>query len=250
MKYFFNTLSIFLIFNTSIFANKELILKAEKSYNNKQYADAARCYETIIQNGYSSYKLYFNLGNAYFKQNKIGKAIFCYEMANKLEPNNEEINHNLNIAQEKTIDKIESKENFIYQLFKNHVVNLMSTKVWMWLNVLFLLASCITFICFKIFQKLKLQKFFLFTSFSCFFLFLITLGLGYIASVNKTKIKFAIITVSETKVYEEPTNTAASKYNLHDGTKVRLLNSNMHWTNIKLENGNEGWVKTADIDSF
>jgi uncharacterized protein YgiM (DUF1202 family) len=37
---------------------------------------------------------------------------------------------------------------------------------------------------------------------------------------------------------------------LHEGTKVSVLESNPDWTNIKLENGNEGWVKTTDVGLF
>ena len=40
------------------------------------------------------------------------------------------------------------------------------------------------------------------------------------------------------------------KFNLHEGTKTSILETNENWTNIKLENGNEGWIKTTEIGLF
>ena len=74
--------------------------------------------------------------------------------------------------------------------------------------------------------------------------------LGFSALHSKQQISFAIITTRETKIHEEPSTTSNSKFSLHDGTKVSVIETNENWTNIKLENGNEGWVKTADIGLF
>ena len=45
----------------------------------------------------------------------------------------------------------------------------------------------------------------------------------------------------------EPTSTASSKFNLHEGTKIRVVENNGDWVLIKLDNGNEGWVKLPDV---
>jgi len=84
----------------------------------------------------------------------------------------------------------------------------------------------------------------------CFILFISSMVLGFSALRNKQQISFAIITTRETKIFEEPNASSNSKFSLHDGTKVAVLDSNDDWTNIKLENGNEGWVKTADVGLF
>lgn len=71
----------------------------------------------LVKEGLVSYKLFYNLGNAYYKNNQIGKAIYNYELAHKLMPNNEDIKTNLQIANEKTIDKIESKRKFLFRCY-------------------------------------------------------------------------------------------------------------------------------------
>ena len=60
---------------------------AEKAYSEKKYQKAIDAYETILKSHLKSYQLYYNLGNAYYKNNQLGKAIYNYELANKLEPN-------------------------------------------------------------------------------------------------------------------------------------------------------------------
>src|SRR5436190_4253923 len=88
----------------------DLLRKAEKAYDSKNYAEAVRDYEKLITEGFRSYQLYFNLGNSYYRNNELGKAIYYYELARKMEPNDEDVRINLGIASSKTTDKIDSKE--------------------------------------------------------------------------------------------------------------------------------------------
>ncbi len=74
--------------------------------------------------------------------------------------------------------------------------------------------------------------------------------LGFTALNDKQVIKFAIIINRESRIHEEPNTTSKSKFTLHEGTKVNVLETNTDWTNIKLENGNEGWIKTSDLGLF
>ena len=104
---------LFLVGSLHAFSSVDLTQQAETFYKNKNYKGAIESYEMIVKQGVTSYKLFYNLGNAYYKNNEIGKAIYNYELANKLKPNNDDIKTNLRIANQKTIDKIESKENTI-----------------------------------------------------------------------------------------------------------------------------------------
>jgi SH3-like domain-containing protein len=84
---------------------------------------------------------------------------------------------------------------------------------------------------------------------SCILLiaFFATYFLGYSALNAKVENKFAIITVKEVKIMNEPTPTAKSKFSLHEGTKIRVVENNGTWLLIKLDNGNEGWLKVGDV---
>ena len=232
------------------FAKGSLESNAEKAYADKKYKEAISAYEEILKTGLSSYKLYYNLGNAYYKNNELGKAIYNFELANKLQSNNEDVKNNLRIANEKRIDDIESKENFFISAIKSGLVNSLSTNGWAWLSIISLTAGFILFLIFFISGSIQFKRFGFFLSMTCLLIFTGSMIFGYTVLNEKQKTKFAIILAKETQIFEEPNINGHSKFNLHEGTKVKVLESNGDWTNIKLENGNEGWLKTKDVGLF
>ena len=239
-------IGLFLISERS-FSNNDLTLKAEKCYAEKNYKEAINAYEAILKEGFVSYKLYFNLGNAYYKNKELGKAIYNYELANKLQPNNDDVITNLKIANEKTIDKIESKENFFMSALKSGLINGLSTSGWAWLSILSLTVSFGLLFIFFLSKNLILKRIGFFAGIIAIILFTGSMTLGFSALNDKQHTKFAIITAREVRTHEDPTSTAASKFNLHEGTRVRVIETDGNWTNIKVENGNEAWVKTEEL---
>ena len=71
--------------------------QANEAYLNSDYAGAVRLYESILDEGLFSMKLYYNLANAYFKTGEIGKSILFYKRALILSPSNDDIRHNLSL---------------------------------------------------------------------------------------------------------------------------------------------------------
>jgi tetratricopeptide (TPR) repeat protein len=243
-------LILFLFTSIFSFANNDIQAKAEKLYANKNYKEAIIAYESILKEGFVSYKLYYNLGNAHYKNNELGKAIYNYELANKLQPNNKDVKTNLRIANEKTIDKIESRENFFIGAIKSELVNSLSTNGWAWLSIISLGGSLLLAFIFFTSNKLILKRIGFFVSSSLFVVFIFSMVLGFTAIKNKQATNFGIIVNREIKIYDEPTVSSKVKFNLHEGTKTSILETNVNWTNIKLENGNEGWIKTTEIGLF
>ncbi len=225
----------------------DFLQKAERAYDSKKYKEAIENYESLIKDGFQSHELYYNLGNAYYRDNQIGKAIYNYELARKLEPNDEDVRINLSKASAKTIDKIDAKENFFISAVKSNILSSFSTKTWAWFSIYSIILFCV---CIYLFvsannRPLKRTAFLLALCFT--FAFFITYFLGYSALNAKSNNKFAIILNREAKIYNEPTLTASSKFVLHEGTKIRLVENNGDWALIKLDNGNEGWIKKLEI---
>ena len=77
--------------------------------------------------------------------------------------------------------------------------------------------------------------------------FVVTYSLGYSSLQAKIENKFAIVTAKEVKIMNEPTVSAIAKFSLHEGTKIRVVENNGEWILIKLDNGNEGWVKLSNV---
>jgi tetratricopeptide (TPR) repeat protein len=231
---------------TNSFSN-DLLQKAEKAYDNKNYKEAISCYQKLINEGNRSYELYFNLGNSYYRNKELGYAIYYYELARKLNPNDQDVQINLGIAAAKTIDKIDAKENFFINAMKSNVVNVVSTDSWAWLSVTLAFITCILFFMFVQSQIMILKRVsFLFSIVGAIAL-VVVYFFGTSALNSKKENKFAIVLLKEVKITNEPNAGATMKFALHEGTKVRIVEANSDWVLIKLDNGNEGWVKQSEV---
>ncbi len=238
---------IFLVvFTTKNYSNTAL-QDAEKAYDSKNYKEAIVNYEQLVKDGFKSYQLYYNLGNAYFRNNQLGKAIYYYELARKINPNDEDVRINLGIASAKTVDKIDAKENFFISAVKSNVLSSFTTQSWAWFSILTLGVACVLFFVFVSSKSIGVKRFTFTLSCLLLITFAITYALGYSALKSKSENKFAIITSKEIKIMNEPTVSASSKFSLHEGTKIRVVENNGDWLLIKLDNGNEGWVKVLDV---
>jgi tetratricopeptide (TPR) repeat protein len=87
------------------FGNKQLMVDAY--YAKGQYKEAAAGYQQMVNDGYKSAVIYYNLGNAYYKLGDIPSALLYYEKAHKLSPGDDDINFNIRYVNSKTTDKVE-----------------------------------------------------------------------------------------------------------------------------------------------
>lgn len=239
-------LLIFLFyFSCNSFCND--LKDAEKAYDSKNFKISIQHYQKLINEGYKSYQLYFNLGNSYYRNNELGKAIYYYELASKSNPADDDIKINLAIAASKTIDKVNSKENFFITAIKTNILLSFSTFTWSIFTISFISLASILFFIFINSNNILIKRISFIGTCFCFILFTLSYFLGYTSLKSKSENKFAIITSKEIKILNEPTISGISKFNLHEGTKIRIVENKGEWILIKLDNGNEGWIKTTDV---
>ncbi len=250
----FNTIQfvllILLYFNVSVLFANPLADSAVISYSKQQYKQAIIFYEKILAEGTNSSNLYYNLGNAYFKDNQLGKAIYYYEQAKKLSPNDDDIKNNLQLANSKIIDKIESKENFFASAIKSGIYTLFSTNGWARLNILSLFLAFSFFLLFIISKKMFFKRSGFWLGIICAVSFFVSFSVGYAALHNLNKKTQAIVTSQVVQVLSAPTSRGKSKFSLHEGTKLTVLSTTDDWTSIQLANGNEGWIRTQELGLF
>ncbi len=238
---------VFFIGLVNLSKANDLLKKAEQAYDSKNYKEAINCYQKLISEGNKSYELYFNLGNAYYRDKELGQAIYYYECARKLNPNDKDSQINLGIASAKTIDKIDAKENFFINAVKSNVVNVLTTDSWAWLSIILAFLTALLFFFFIHSNVVLIKRLcFVFSIVSVISL-LVVYVFGNSALNSKKENKFAIILRKEVKVENEPNANGVMKFALHEGTKVRIVEANSDWALIKIDNGNEGWVKLSEI---
>jgi tetratricopeptide (TPR) repeat protein len=238
------------LFQHSMYSISDIQKQAEKAYSEKNYTKAIEFYNSLKNDEGTSYKLHYNLGNSYYKNNQIGLAIYHYELANKLMPNQPDITNNLIIANTKVIDEIQGKDNFFINVIKTGIVHLMQPSQWAIINIISLALTLLSVFIFMFTSQTTIKRI-------CFFatlLFSLTTVLTYIFGQNALKQsaenQFAIILKKETKVFKEPNENSISNFSLHEGTKVKVIESLENYVNIRLDNGNEGWIKEEHLGLF
>ena len=219
-----------------------LVIKGNKAYIAKNYDRAINDYEKILNEGFESPELYYNLGNSYYKKGILGKAILNYEKGLKLAPNNEDLKYNLKIANAHIVDKIETlPEFFLSRWWKNFAaifpLNIL-TVILVVTFIVFLIAIWI-FIFGKTGNSKKTGLFGGVFIFAVFLLFIFV----YITKVSEIKnSRYAIILSQEVTARTSPDETAKAVFVLHEGTKVRVEDKVGGWEQIKLSDGKKGWV--------
>jgi len=216
--------------------------KALKEYQDNNFPEALEIFERLIASGFSSYKLYYNAGNAAFKAGDIPSAILNYEKALLLKPLDEDVRYNLVIAGTYTIDRLEViPEIFFVRWFKIFSL-LLHINVWASISLLCFALSLIMLTVFLFSARYKLKKMSFTTAIILFFISLLSFTL---ALTNKS----LTLNNNEAIVFE-PVVTGTSSpgtggnelFVIHEGTKVEIQDKLGEWYEIKLSDGSVGWV--------
>lgn len=225
---------------------------AAQAYRNQDFKGSIALYEEIIAQGIAedklSAELYYNLGNAYFRDNRLGKAILSYERALLLDPGDGDIRHNLRFAQNRTIDRVDTAGNLFLTNWFRGVRNIFSSNQWAWTGVvLFILfLACVGVYLFL--RPLWARK-------SAFYagivLFLLMVGANVFAfSQKRERVKrdTAIVMVEAAAVNASPDTNSNQLFELHEGTKVKIRNNDGNWYEIQIADGSVGWVHQQNVE--
>ena len=218
-------------------------------YTDGKYQMAIDGYQDILNSGYESAELYYNLGNAYYKLNNIPESNFFYEKARSISPTDEDILVNLSYAQNLRIDKIEKLPITQTQNFKINILNLLSEKGWSVLLIILAWIACVSFVLYLSVNNSGNKRIF----FTQFIILMIGLIVVFTINYEKKKLnneKFAIIYDKEIEVWSEPNKISELKFILHEGTKVKQVDTIQDWVNIQLENGTLGWIQSSSIKTL
>jgi tetratricopeptide (TPR) repeat protein len=227
--------------------NQALVDSANNAYSKNNFDAAVNYYEKIINSGFESGEIYYNLGNSYFKLSKISLAILNYERAAKLLPNDEDIKFNLKLANQKIIDKIERLPKLMIHEWKDNFLNSLSEKEWSILSIILLTIALGLLAIYLSGKKLLLKQ----VSFGFALLFfVVALTVFFIAKKqynNSVNNKEAIIISGSTDVTSSPSENGTKAFVLHEGTKVTVTESSNDWVEIRLPNGNVGWIRSSEL---
>ncbi|MFH0867632.1 MAG: tetratricopeptide repeat protein [Bacteroidota bacterium] len=225
--------------------NSVLFEKGNLAFTSKYYQQAIECYEKIISNGFESSELYYNLGSAYFRQEDYPSSILYFEKAKKLDPGDEDIIHNLKMANTKILDKIEKIPDFFLIHWWKTLINIFSFNTWAITGIAFMMFA-LSFFGFYLFSTILRRRKLAFWTSLIIFLFMILSFLSAQSQYSSaTSAKNAIIFTPSVTVKSSPDINSTDLFVIHEGTKVRVTDNIGDWSEIKIANGSVGWVNTS-----
>lgn len=220
---------------------------ANKAYQEADYKRAETLYRAILEQGLHSAKLYYNLANTLFKQEKLGEAILYYNKALRLSPADEDVRHNLEYAENSTKDSIEQIPEFFLFAWIRAVRNLMSCDGWTIFSLVILVIGLAAALFYLLAQRISTRKAGFYVMVLAALLFLVaTLFANYErkAIVNHNE---AIVMSSAVSVKSSPDRAATELFVLHEGTKLSIGERMDGWVEVRIADGRKGWIESSRI---
>lgn len=241
---------LFLALALPLFAseNCKTLYTGAASYKAGDFTSAAEAWQNCVDNGFRSGDLFYNLGNAYFREGRLGFSILNYEKALWMDPANEDYLYNLKFARSLTKDKAETDEEenpILGFLFKAHHCFSLTVQLYIVLGIVWLIFV------FSALRVLlagsKVKMFFAFGAIPLVVLLgVFVCSAGYKIYKDKTY-SVGIVTADSADVTSGPSDKAQTLNMLSEGTAVEILDTKDGWAHIRLGEKINGFVKVGEL---
>lgn len=222
--------------------------KANQLYLNGDYSSAREEYQKIINSGFESVELYYNLGNAFYKLGQIPSAILYYEKALVLNPKDVDIQFNLDLANRLVVDKINPINEFFLRKWVRAFAGILKADAWGYLSLfsfILMLSAAVFAYAAKGFRFRKLMLTggaLLVVVLVCSFL------LGSIQNKQSVHPDSAIVFSSSLTAKSSPDPGGTDLFVIHEGVKVTITDQVGSWIRIRLADGNEAWIPQNSVE--
>ncbi|MCX6181674.1 MAG: tetratricopeptide repeat protein [Bacteroidetes bacterium] len=249
MKKLVLILCTFISCGLSANANIEVLKdSAESFYRQGKYEQSTEKWEAILKEDFHSPELYAALGNAYYKQNKIGLAILNYERALKLAPGDADVKDNLELANSKKTDKaLSSSPNLKEPLTELSAIITYDQLSWI---AIFLMLTAGAIIIFTRFRAKENRKMGFLTGLGLNLLAIVLILFAAFQKKNTDDILAAIVTSPSAQIYNEPSSSSTRVVTLHEGSKVVIAKTEGDWLKVLINEEFSGWVVKSSVEEI
>ena len=220
-----------------------------QAYTDGMFSDASAAWTSIEESGQKSAKLYYNLGNAWFKQGNYPKAILNYERALRLDPSYSDARYNLEFTSNFVQDKIEPVPEFILKSVARKVCYVMGSNAWAVIFLVLLAAALVMGLLFLLGSSVGKRR----AGFYCGIVLLLlsagALSFSIWQKSDSVKTDTAIVMSPVSSVKSSPSSGSSKDlFVIHEGTKVTILDEVGSWKNIALADGRQGWITSNELE--
>ena len=232
-------------------AQIEFYQEGNRLYQDGDFQGALAGYLRLVEAGFESGEVYYNIGNTYFKLGDLAQSILYYERARRLLPGDEDVQANLDLARSLTVDEIEPLPRFWLFSAADWWVNLLPRT----LLITVVAASYLVGTGVALLLILKRgappavwgQR--------------IALAAGVVFLVfglNLAVREFEVGRAQEAVVFQPQVDVMSAPlddetltvFTVHEGTKVRIDRLSEEWAEVMLEDGRVGWVPVRALETI
>ncbi len=223
-------------------------LQGNENFSAGNYDKALEAWLDLYNTGFRSAELEYNIGNAYFKMNNIPGAILFYERASLLKPADEDINYNLQIARTLSVDRFDEIPELFFVRWYNFMALLLSSNVWARISIISFVLCLLSLSLYFYTSRFKLKV----LGFWLAALLLIVSATSLMFSVRNKNLIYdsskAIVFSPLVNGKSSPDNSGTDLFLLHEGTKVTVEDKVGEWYEVRLSDGNKGWIPAGSLE--
>ncbi|MDO4320399.1 MAG: tetratricopeptide repeat protein [Bacteroidales bacterium] len=234
-----------------------IVERADSAYNKEDYPSAIALYNQAIDEGYVSAGIYYNLGNAYYRDGRPGRAVIAYERSLRIDPGNADTRANLDFVRSRLEDLPEDDNSFLTNVHHD-VVTAQSANGWAWtaLAVFVLMCGAVALYIFSGNVMLRKTGFFGAIVLAVLTVYFIVVAADAYARLSDDSEAVVIVpTTLLNSVPRQPRQTE-KVVPLHEGTKVEIIDSvstpddpvSPRWYNVKINNSTGAWLRATDVE--
>lgn len=215
-------------------------------YENEQYEEAAQRYQAILESGLQNGYVYYNLGNALLKQERLGEAILAYERARRLLPRDEAVAFNVNYARAMTVDDMGHWDSGMLARALKAVRGLLTLNeaaLTFWVSYLIVVGLIAAFPLASGHWKIRILRIGLLPLLVAFFS-----GILLVLHLMALNTDDAIVLSPRVEARTGPGESYSTVFEIHEGANVRIQREKGAWSEIQLPNKVIGWVQHTDIE--
>lgn len=224
-----------------------LFQQGNAHYQNGDFAAAERCYRQILEPGKDSSTVYYNLGNACFKQKRLGEAIYYWEKARRMLPGDLDVRQNLEVANGLIIDRIEVPEDALPVRLAASAAHLFTvaqeSRI---VIVLFLLIN--VFVSIHLLTRIPRLAYWALTATLATALLMLLFSASLTWKVYRQHYdREGVIVEQKVDVRSGPGQENVAVVTVHEGIIVQIRNESNGWFQISLPNGWNGWLPGSSV---
>ena len=215
------------------------------SYEDGNFAQAALAYQQLVDQGHREAVLFYNLGNAHYKNGEIGRAVLNYLRAERMAPRDPDIQANLEIARGQTVDVLDEEEGPGAAIvptalrLSNDELSVVALALWS-LTALSLALR-------RLLRTGKVRRAARYVAFIAGILMLVSVAALGVRLLDGSD--DAVIVADSVDVLSRPGAQYDTEFKLHAGAEARLVEERRTWAKVALGDDEfQGWVPAAHVE--